>query len=363
MKRKRETRRKGNVVVMVAVLIPVLLGMGAFAIDVGYIAFMRSQAQAGADAGALAATEELPCGPETLQQLAFRYASFNMPSNSNVQVTAEPGSWGTGSVRFYPPNTLSPPSGINAVRITIQRSNAGLFFGQFLGKSHADVFASATAAYDYRVSGFEVTPDTPYPCSLLPFVVEREYWYTHIFGEDRMDLWTYDEDSGEVSGGGDGTPEINLYPNAIDDNPSGAGNFGTVDIGTLNNATPDIDRQIIEGPNATDLSPYGGRLELDEQTGTLSLWGDTGISAALKDPLTQIIGQPRTIMLYSTVDLSGNNACFIIVGFVGITIVDVNMTANPKFCTVQPTVVTDPTAITGDVGDSYYVRYPPQLVQ
>ncbi len=88
---RRKAKRNGNVIVLIAVLMPLLLGMGAFAIDVGNIGFMRAQAQAGADAGALAAAGELPGDQATLDSVASQVATFNAPSGINFQVTAEAG--------------------------------------------------------------------------------------------------------------------------------------------------------------------------------------------------------------------------------------------------------------------------------
>ena len=84
-------KRKGKVVVLVALLIPALAGMGAFAIDVGNMELTRSQLQAGADAGALAVAEKLPSEPMTLDSVALQYATQNTSSGSNLQVTVEGG--------------------------------------------------------------------------------------------------------------------------------------------------------------------------------------------------------------------------------------------------------------------------------
>ena len=52
--RNRTRRRRGVVVVWVALLIPVLVGMTAFAVDIGYICMTRNHLQVAADAGAMA---------------------------------------------------------------------------------------------------------------------------------------------------------------------------------------------------------------------------------------------------------------------------------------------------------------------
>jgi Flp pilus assembly protein TadG len=344
-------RRKGNVIVLIAMLMPVLAGMGAFAIDVGYITYLRSQVQAGADAAALAALEEVPSDQETLDSVALQYAVFNS-SSADLEVTFEVGTWNGATA------TLTPTSmeDADAVRVNILQPFAGLFFGHLLGASSASVGASATAMFDYGISGFEVSDDGP-PCSLMPFAVDIDAWNALGAGSDD---WTYDYDARTVTPGADGTREFNMFPA----NGTTPGNFGTVDIGNHNNATPDLERQILWGPSVEDFARHGGRLELDEEHETLLLNGDCGISAAIKDELDTIkeTGVPRSVMLYDQVTGNGNNTYYRVVGFAGITIVDVNLTGNNKRVTVQPTDVTDSTVLLGDRGQNDYVRHPPQLV-
>jgi Flp pilus assembly protein TadG len=355
MRNPRRYRRKGNVVVLMCVLLPVLLAMGAFAIDVGYVCYMRSQAQTAADAAGLAAVEELPGGQSSVDSVASRYALLNLPPASGAQVTAEIGTWDGNTATFAPGNW----NGADAVRITVLRPNASLFFGHFLGHSHADITASAITAYEDRISGFEIKDGAP-ACSLMPFAVDRHVWIDKIVNGNGSDEWTYDKDNKTVGTGGDTVPELNMYPT----HGVTPGNFCTVDIGKTNNASPDIERQILDGPSAADLEMHGGKLELDAETGTLMLNGETGISSGFKDALWSIRGLPRTIMLYDQVTEQGETTYYRIVGFVGITIVDSDLTTGQKHVTVQPTYVVDQNAIIGeDRGENDYVRYPAEIVR
>ena len=60
----------GQTVVLVAVLLPLFLGLGALAVDIGYWYVVKKTAQDAADAAALAAARELPSdchdGPNVL---------------------------------------------------------------------------------------------------------------------------------------------------------------------------------------------------------------------------------------------------------------------------------------------------------
>ena len=146
MKTSRESRRHGKVVVLIAVLMPVLAGMGAFAIDTGHIVLSRARLQAVAEAAALAAVEELPNGQtavtkaQNLALLNFDNAYQNIVATNDIEF----GVWDDGSF------TVTNVSTANAVRVTAQLSAANgnrlaLFFGPVLGMSSSDVVASAVA--------------------------------------------------------------------------------------------------------------------------------------------------------------------------------------------------------------------------
>ena len=96
----------------------------------------------------------------------------------------------------------------------------------------------------------------------------------------------------------------------------------------------------------------------------LMLNGDTGLSAGLKDELNAIIGQERTIPLYDSVGGTGNTTMYHIVGFAAIRIVDVKLTGQNKYVTIQPAVVVDGSAIGGgDDNDGYKIYTPVTLVK
>jgi hypothetical protein len=136
-----------------------------------------------------------------------------------------------------------------------------------------------------------------------------------------------------VTIGGDGIKEVNLFPQGT----GSSGNRGTVDIGSSNNSTSDIARQIVDGITPADLAHHGGELTFDDD-GELHLNGDTGISAGVKDQLTSIIGKPRIIPIFNQVVGPGNNADYTIVKFVGVRVMGVKLTGSmsSKHVTIQP---------------------------
>jgi hypothetical protein len=252
----------------------------------------------------------------------------------------------------------------NAARVRVRRDSIAngrvpLFFAPLLGYFDSSVVGEAAAFRQVDINGFRVTTDQ-LKSSLLPFAVQIDTWLAAAaLGPDE---YAFDVDNGTVTLGSDNVHEASLFPTRV-----GSGNFGTVDIGNPNNSTADLSRQILEGPNQIDFSYLPDcTLELSP-TGTLILEGDTGISAGIKDELVAVIGQPRTIPLYSTVSGNGNNAQYTIVGFAGMTILHVQLTGpqRNRHITIQPTMVIDESVVGGGVNGvtSKFVSGPPKLVR
>ena len=137
---------------------------------------------------------------------------------------------------------------------------------------------------------------------MLPFTLKKDDWISQIIKRRGPDQYSYED--GKLDPRGNGIPEMKMFPVRVkeDGDPTGAGNWGTVDIGASNNSTADLRRQIVEGVSDKDLEPYDGILALDETTHTLDLNGDTGVSAGMKDALAKRYG--REIEMVSEIDPS-----------------------------------------------------------
>ena len=111
--------------------------------------------------------------------------------------------------------------------------------------------------------------------SILPLALDQESWVARA-----TDDWSLvgNDQSGAIGPGPDGKPEVNLFPQGT----GSPDNRGTVDIGSNNNSTADLSRQILYGPTAADLAFHGGELKLDD-FGLLYLNGDPSISAGVQD--------------------------------------------------------------------------------
>jgi Flp pilus assembly protein TadG len=350
MSRPRYARRRGNIVLMTALLMVAMIGFVALAVDVGYLNAMRTDLQRSADAAAIAGAWELmnrdgQTGTETPSNLttaatskAGQFAGLNKVGNEAPGLASDDVTVGYMANPANPGDPLvATPTGSlpNAVQVRVQRTTTqngqiSLFFARVLGHDQQSMTAQATAALVSTFSGFQAPSDGS-TLNILPFALDEQTWNT--LTTNGTDNWTYDASSKTVGLGGDGIREVNLYPQGT----GAPGNRGTVDIGSSNNSTADIARQIVYGVNSADLAFLGGSLTFNSD-GILHLNGDTGISAGVKDELASIIGQPRIIPIFSSVVGPGNNADYSIVKFVGIRILDVKLTGSmsSKHVTIQP---------------------------
>ncbi len=134
--RQQKHRRRGITTILSAVLVIVLLGMVAFAVDLGYISMVKGQAQDAADIAALAAGHQMMNDMASSQALAVQFAGYNRLGEANVPpgaVSLEFGLWNSQNRSFTP--TGQPG---NAIRSTVRRDTGHggevpLFFAPVLG--------------------------------------------------------------------------------------------------------------------------------------------------------------------------------------------------------------------------------------
>ncbi len=142
--------RDGAIAAISAVSLVVILGMGAFAIDMSYAYSERNLLQVTASAAALAAAPELSDQSKMIAK-ALEYAEANMPAATHGRVLDDSdvvrGHWDPASETWTPGATP-----FNAVGITTRRSSANgnrldLFLAPILGLGSLDMEASAVAYF------------------------------------------------------------------------------------------------------------------------------------------------------------------------------------------------------------------------
>ncbi|HBJ38939.1 MAG TPA: hypothetical protein DDZ51_30165 [Planctomycetaceae bacterium] len=340
-------RRRGVTIVLSLFLISALLVVSAVMLDFSRISIARDELQRSADATALAACWQLfddkvrmrTLGETTTnaQQTSSKVAAENQianqsPTLSGILGDLQLGSFSFGSSGFSLTNRVAD---LNAVRVNLRRQAAvngevPLFFSSFHGRERQELQSTATAALISTITGFYLPSFEQQNLQILPFALDLETWMDMTNGETSDTFQCFGTN---VSLGSDGYHECNLYPQGT----GSPGNRGTVDIGSSNNSTADIRRQVIHGISRQDMIDLGKPLLLDAN-GELLLNGDTGISAAVKDDLAAIIGQKRIIPIFVTVSGNGNTAWYKIVRFEGVRILDVKLTGamNQKRVIIQP---------------------------
>jgi Flp pilus assembly protein TadG len=402
---------------MTAILIIVLFSCVALAVDLGYIIVVRNQLQAAADSAALAGASQLldqsyllgtqntgsacdtAMANARTQAQAFAQdntgggVALTLGNNANNDPTGEivcgyivnPSNYSDP----FTPTTPSVGPYPNSVQVTVHRDGVrngslALFFAPVLGIRTFDMEAKATATYQGGVKGFQIQSSGYTTCKLLPFALNvwtwsnapTDPWYDAtkppgVVQGNGPDTFSRDPSTGAVtSGKSDGIHECKLFP-LSNGNGNGnslePGNFGTINIGAMGNGTSDLVRVILNGPNAQDLSLYaGGRLQLDSTTHTVPLQGNTGVSAACKSALNQIIGQARILPLYSAVSGPGSNCQYTIVAFAGVTVLEAVLTGSlsSKHVTIQPCWCIDPNGVGGgSPTSSTYVTLPLALTR
>jgi len=154
---RRQTRRRGIVLVFVAVILVLLIALAALAVDLGYVYAVRQDLQVVADAAALAAASGLSVDQATARQRAREYAGKNPISGAAVELLdadIELGLW-NGDARVFTPLADGSPQRPHAVRVTprlseSRGSSVGLYFARALGIDTLDIETSAIAVYGSR---------------------------------------------------------------------------------------------------------------------------------------------------------------------------------------------------------------------
>lgn len=181
----RITEQHGGVAIIVGLLLPVLIGVAAFAVDFGYTHVVKNELQNAADAAALAGAGVLfdPTSPNTIRydivpSTAQDAASANTSGGKAIQGSnfaisvyighyafadnaADPGTFtgvteGTAQLSGWQTMNFrdlnSSTQFINAVEVNLSRSDVPAFFSKIFGES---VFTISVKSIAYR--GFAAT--------------------------------------------------------------------------------------------------------------------------------------------------------------------------------------------------------------
>lgn len=397
--------RQAAALVIIAIVLVVLVGFVALAIDLGYVALTKTSMQAAADAAVLSGGTELksnlgrnPVPASTMRvaatALAVDYASRHangdvsstyLSPDDDVKFGWAKFNTGTGAWDLHWGSELPSVGGHNLIGVIVHRDREGsenadqplpLIFASVLGSDFSNLQTKASAVI-MPANGIRITPGSDESAEAMPFVISQDLWQKYlraqlyyegdpdmfsemtaeeiegiedelsdeplfghyyeendgslVFRQDFADQYDCDcgfqdpESTVEASGElySDGVLEVDVYPR---DNYT-AGNFGTIDVGSESNSTADIERQILHGVNATDLSFFPNNQLVLPYT----LQGDTGVSVGMKDELEDVLGQCRAVFLFDGLSNPGNTSQFHVVGMAGVRVMHVQLTGNLEF--------------------------------
>ena len=140
-------KRQGVSMLLFAILLPVLIAMVAFAVEVGRIYLVRSQLQTAVDAGALAAAlrlrndqKDIPAAIAAGQQFVQLNRAGVFLTVPEKAITIQSGTWNATTRTFAP--GINPP---DAIQVSGTLENEPFFFGKALGLSKFAVPRSAIA--------------------------------------------------------------------------------------------------------------------------------------------------------------------------------------------------------------------------
>jgi len=133
-------------------MLVILVGIAAFVIDLGYLCVVRTQAQAIADAAALAGARGLTISAAQVLINAQNCANLNLANNQRVTLLSADvvlGTWNT-TTRSFSASGGAAANTTNAVQVTVNLTAArnnpvNLFFASVFGMNSANITASAIA--------------------------------------------------------------------------------------------------------------------------------------------------------------------------------------------------------------------------
>lgn len=301
------TDDQGASAVIIAVVLVVILGLAAVAVDAGMLYSDRRAMQTAADAAALAGVQELPDDPASATVVAGDYASVNQPD-----ATAN-----TFEVK-------STYASADTLQATVSNPARGLYFARFLGIETAPVSAKATAI---------VASPTAYGSGVMPFgIMSRDPAAATAFG------YGFNESVVLKQGSQDGESG-NFQFVALTDPPGG--HYGASDIknalrtgGVPNPVYRDEIYNTKTGMNGsnvtssinqwigTDSCDFADVAQVADD-GTVQLVDDT----CHRVIICPIIADPGPPLAYSWADINGSDDVLVI-GFAHFFIEDVGTSGN-----------------------------------
>jgi len=326
---KRGGRRAAIAPLTALLLIP-LLGLVAFAVDLGWIVLTQSDLQNAADSAALAGAGKLMNG----------FVSYNLPNQANNQAsilsTAESSAkssakqfaglnaaGGVSSLTLLDNdiqfgftdasgNYTPAASGVypNTVKVTVRRdgtanTSLGLFFAPVLNISTVNLTATASATiYAANINSF--TNVSNQAIGLLPVTYDVNNWNNFL-------ATGMGGDGGPAMTDSNGNPELSVYPSVKD-----TGNFGLLGLDDSHAGASTVSSWITSGLTQPDvqnllnnsandqtslipLSQHNQNILPSASTDGMGSWnwvGDTGMKTSVLHTMDNYVGDTFLLPLF-----------------------------------------------------------------
>jgi len=370
---KSRRQRGGFSLAWLVVALTIVLAVAALAMDMSLVSFAHQQQRSGCESAALAGAAELmdknvlyparwgsdPAAERqraaqtaeqaiAAQQAAAAWAGMNRVEGEELALELnwhnDPAGdlvvgWVEEPCRVGTPLDAWQGSGAcNSLRAVSQRtpqrgSPITLWLGSLIDVPEVGVTAAARATVIQQVYGFRPVDNAHVPA--LPIAVLRDGehgWLEQAFAQpdERNDRFTVNYETGEVTAGGDGIPEITLsipLRKAHGNAGRGKRNAAPLVIGSQGH----FGEQVNFGLGRADLSGLGGEFSA---AGGLRLPTEDALAASLPALLRRQIGQVRVWPLGTPI-ANGGEEGYDIVDFGGGAVVDCRIEGRKhKRCTI-----------------------------
>ena len=360
--------RRGAIVPLTAFLLVFLIGMVAFAVDIGWIVVVKSDLQNAADAAALAGANSMIDSSvqynspnQTAAQKSAILASAKAAAQAKAKEYAKyNGAGGVASLELLDSdiefgftdaaNKYTPAPTFtgfpNTVKATLRRDGTAntpvkLFFGQVLGVSNTSLTATAAATLYGGVINSFIQPKSN--VGMLPVTYDVNHWKEFLKtgkGPDATSLLS-----------AAGNPVIQIYPSL-----KFKGNFGQISLNDSHVGQSTESAWVTGGVPPSDINTLISHNLVPLSSHNPALWdwqGNTGMKASLISTMNGEVGNTFLIPLFKPAVSGqvgyqagvgqGSNYFYNVVEFVGVRIMPTSDTN--KELIVEPAAVIEPNAI------------------
>ena len=316
--------RSGQMFVIAAIALVVMMVLAALVIDVGYLLCTEARLQNAADAGAVAAGLELAArrndgATESGARSAAETEAQDIAS-ANSEASRCEVLFGTFEDDQFTEEGVGTDA--EAVQVTVCRDESApggplsLFFASVVGIDSVDVSSEAVCQLAEDIRSVRNS-------GMIPFSVHSD----------------------EVGEPGE---TITLYDNT----KQAPGNFGILAFG--GGSMDDLWDWILNG--------YPGEVDIDPDAGYAEIQGTPGLRTPLDGAVQQRIGDTVIVCVHNQVDGQGSNTTFRVIGFLAVTITECQMTGEDKHIRgIVSEMFSVPFAETGGSADGNLCKV--QLVQ